>query len=206
MISRNTVSLADTRRIMGENCLDLYLTEEHMGPFVTGHRGYPLYIPFSREQLERSANTHILFPDLGLSIQELSDKLPGKMFADDDQYKLERFTRFMTKPQWRLVRKKPLQESFSKNRKEQLELFDGVIDELPSARELAYLMILHRLVMREWLLYEGVYVRTDDRDSIGKSVDIGCFKEDGIRIDFGDDNDTASYLGITTARKPDLFV
>lgn len=188
------------RDIMGSNMLGILEVERYFGELTDEQREALEIIPFSEETLKACAKTHILVADAGLSLLDVRKKARNGLFYRQDWFDNEDFAKRTETARWRLIRKHPVEGSFSKNWSEQERLIDSQIDEIPSARQVVYTTILHFLATGE-RLFEKVYVRTSDVVSVGYHVCVGDFDEGGLVVGYWNDGDRDSLIGVASARK-----
>jgi len=117
-----------------------------------------------------------------------------------DWYEGQEFARRTETARWRLIRKTPVDGSFSKSWSEQQRLIDTETDEIPSARQVVYTMILHFLAKGE-RLFEKVYVRTSSVGSGSGRVFVGLFGDVGLFVVHWFGHDPDSDVGVASARK-----
>ena len=194
-----TSSQRAVRKIMGKNFLGIPEVVKHFGAISPADLLALQQIPFDEETLKACADTHILVADVGLSLLGVRQKARKGLFYSQEWFDNEEFAKRTETARWRLIRKTPVDGSFSKNWSEQQALIDS-ISEVPSARQVVYTMILHLLATGE-RLFEKVYVRTCDVDSDGDRVGVGRFGVDGLRVHSWDDSDRGGGLGVASARK-----
>lgn len=184
------------RKIMGKNFLGIPEVVEHFGAISPTD---PLQqIPFDEKTLKACADTHILVADVGLSLLDVRKKARKGLFYSQDWFDNEEFAKRTETARWRLIRKTPVDGSFSKNCSEQQALIDDSTSEAPSARQVVYTTILHFLATGE-RLFEKVYVRTYDVPSLGFRVYVGGFDGDGLDVTAG-----SAALGTATSAWPRL--
>lgn len=195
-----TPSQQTAREIMGSNMLGTLEVERYFGELTDEQREALEIIPFSEEMLKAVAKTHILVADVGLSLLDVRSKARKGLFYSQDWFDNEEFAKRTETARWRLIRKSPVEGSFSKNWSEQQRLVNTETDEIPSARQVVYTTILHFLATGE-RLFETCYVRTCDVDSLGHHVDVGRFVGDGLGVDDWYDTDRSDDLGVASSRK-----
>lgn len=164
-------------------------------------------IPLTEEVLESSKDTHLLAAVFPLSILDIRGKVEDKLFYshDDAWYNRERFAKDRSEVSWQLIRKTPVPESTSKTWDEQQALLSKE-EETPTARIMTYGIIGHYLATGE-RLFEHIYVRCSDVDSVGRRVLVGGFDSFGLGVnrdwdDYRDDR-RHGYIGLASARKFD---
>jgi len=195
-----TSSQRAVRKIMGKNFLGIPEVVEHFGAISPADLLALQQIPFDEETLKACADTHILVADVGLSLLDVRQKARKGLFYSQDWFDNEEFAKRTETARWRLIRKNPVDGSFSKNWSEQQALIDDSISEVPSARQLVYTMILHFLSTGE-RLFEKVYVRTCDVGSDGNRVHVGLFDGFGLDVHRWDDGVRDSSVGVASSRK-----
>ena len=188
------------RKIMGKNFLGIPEVVEHFGAISPADLLALQQIPFDEETLRACADTHILVADVGLSLLDVRQKARKGLFYSQDWFDNEEFAKRTETARWRLIRKTPVDGSFSKNWGEQQVLIDDSISEVPSARQVVYTMILHFLATGE-RLFEKAYVRTSDVDSDGYRVGVGHFGDSGLSVDGWGGSVRLSYIGVVSSRK-----
>lgn len=201
------VSHEMAREIMGQNFLGIREIVKHFGVISPDLSPAGLlaleHIPFDEETLRACADTHILVADVGLSLLGVRSKARKGLFYSQDWYNNEEFAKHTETACWRLIRKTPIEGSFSKDWSEQQALIDGQTDEIPSARQVVFACILHFLATGE-RLFEKVYVRTSDVGSYGYLVSVGSFDGGGLYVNGWIDNARYGYIGVASSRKPTL--
>ena len=197
-----TSSQRAVRKIMGKNFLGIPEVVEHFGAISPADLLALKRIPFDEETLKACAETHILVADVGLSLLDVRSKARKGLFYSykDSWYSNEEFAKRTEQARWRLVRKTPVKDSFSKNWSEQQALIDDSISEVPSARQVVYMMILNFLATGE-RLFETCYVRTCDVESCGCRVDVGGFDGGGLGVFYWYDSDRNGNVGVAYSRK-----
>lgn len=201
-IRRFTAKASDhslAREIMGKSFLGIPEVEQHFGELTDEQRQALAVIPFSEEMLKACAETHILVADVGISLLNIRSKARKDLFYKQDWYESQEFAGRTETACWRLIRKTPVNGSFSKDWSEQQALINK-INEVPSARQVVYLTILHFLVTGE-RLFEKVYVRTCVVDSHGNRVLVGRFDGDGLLVGIWGVHVRFDVLGVASARK-----
>jgi hypothetical protein len=189
------------REIMGRNFLGTKEVEEYFGELSPEQKEALSIIPFSKETLEECKDTHILVADIGFSIMDLKKLKKCKgLFLDQTWYENESFANLTQQPSWRLIRKTPVENSLNKTWKEQQPLLNSQTDEIPLARQVIYTTILHFLATGE-RLFETGHVRTNNVYSSGRRVYIGYFDEGGFYVNYWNDYDRSSRIGVASARK-----
>lgn len=144
----DTLSQETARRIMGRNFLGIAEVTEHLRRAKPAELRALAEIPFSEERLRACARTHLLVADIGLASSNLYLKSGGR--------KHDRLGGFVPhhqnseSPQWRLISKAPLEDSYSKTWDEQCDLARQHGAQVPSARQLTYAALLHWRAHGEW--------------------------------------------------------
>lgn len=195
-----TPSQQTAREIMGSNMLGTLEVERYFGELTDEQREALEIIPFSEETLKACTKTHILVADVGLSLLDVRQKARKGLFYSQNWFDNEEFAGRTETACWRLIRKIPVDGSFSKDWSEQNALVDSKIDEIPSARQVVYTTILHFLATGE-RLFEKVYVRTSDVDSDGNRVSVGDFGVGGLRVGYWLDGRRYGSVGVSSSRK-----
>jgi hypothetical protein len=190
-----TVLPGDHKRahaIMGENMLGITEVERCFGRLTTEQALELVKIPFGDEILRGCAQTHILVADIGISLLEVLVRACGAQGHENDWLNDKEFAQSTgVVARWRLVRKEPIEKKaycsfvgfFTDEWSQQKVSKDGVVDEVPTARELVYTMILYFLVVGK-RLFQGGYVNTSDSIP-GSEVDhvkIGRFKGNSFGV------------------------
>lgn len=192
-------SHAQARAIMGVNFFGIEEAMKHFG-VNPSRRQLAAFaeVPFSEETLTECKDTHILVAVFPLSIVELRGKVDKSLFYKQDWYDNEAFANG-GETGWQLVRKTPIANSTSKTWNEQQALL-GHDDETPKAQVVVYTMIGHFLATGE-KLFEKIYVRCSDLDSVGDRVLVGYFGARGLLVDLCWVSDRNDILGVSSARK-----
>ena len=146
-------------------------------------------------------DTHVLVAVFPLTILEVRGKVERKLFYshDDAWYNTQAFANEKAGMGWHLIRKIPVENSLSKNWKEQQALLSKD-EETPKASVLVYTIIGHFLANGE-RLFEKVYVRTSSLDSGGDRVFVGDFWSGGLIVSNWDDDDRDDDIGVSAGRK-----
>lgn len=190
------------RAIMGRNFFGIEEAIRHFGVKPTEEQLKALEnIPFSEVTLNECKDTHILVADFGLSVLDVRKKANQLFPKQQNWYKNEKFANDRGTPCWHLVRKTPVEGSFSKSCEEQKALL-GQNDEVPAARIVVYTTIGHFLATGK-RLFEKCYVRTSDVDSDGSRVRVGYFGSGGLVVSNGRDDNWVGSIGLGSARKSD---
>ncbi len=101
--------------------------------------------------------------------------------------------------EWLMVRKEMYPGSRSRTWKEQQNLLNEV-EHVPNVPEMAYAVTAYHKVHGVNLL-KGVYVRTSSVDADGRSVLVGPFDPNGLRVHLYYDDRRDGYVGVSSARK-----
>jgi hypothetical protein len=155
-------------------------------------------VPFSRETLLGSRETHILIACARVSLMGLRAKAADALYFKKAWYAEEDFARQALPTRWRLLRREPVPGTTSMTWAKQQAVLPA--DELvPGVSEMALAIVLHFLETGE-RLFSTTYVRTSNVDSSGRRVGLGRFGPDGLRVrSWGDYADY--YIGLAGARK-----
>jgi hypothetical protein len=178
-----TSSQNEARAIMGGNFFGVEEAVKHFGVNPTEQQLVALKeIPFSQEILKAHWKTHILIAVFPISILGIRGKDERKLFYShqDAWYNNQKFAQNAGTLGWKLVRKTPVEDSFSKNWAEQQKLL-AKTEETPTAQVMVYTIIGHFLATGK-RLFENVNVRTSDVDSGGDRVYVGNFDANGLRV------------------------
>ena len=193
-----TTSQKRVREIMGRNFFGVEEAIRHFGVNPTRQQAVALSeIPFSEATLEACKDTHILVAVFPLSILEIRGK--STLFYNQDWYEKEPFARDRGDAEWRLIRKTPVENSTNKTWQEQQTLL-AENEETPTARLVIYTITGHFLATGE-RLFEKLYVRSSDVDSVGHRVHVGRFDSDGLNVRNSWDVHRDGLLGLPSARK-----
>lgn len=194
-----TTSQKRAREITGSNFFGVEEAIKHFGVNPSKSQLAALAeIPFSEGMLKECKNTHILVAVFPLSILDIRGK-NTELFYNQDWYNKQSFAKDRGETEWRLVRKSPVDNSTNKNWSEQQLLLSDK-EETPKARVMTYGVIGHFLATGE-RLFEHVYVRCSDLDSVGFHVYVGVFASDGLYVDDCWDDFRGDYIGLASARK-----
>jgi len=157
-------------------------------------------VPFSKEILSRCKDTHILVATL-LSILNIRNKVERKLFFchRDAWYNNQSFVKTPGSIEWKLVRKNPVEKSFSKTWKEQNTLLNEN-EEIPTAQVMVYTIIGHYLASGE-RLFEDIYIRTSDTGLDNKHVIVGGFDCGGLHVSSRLDDNIDYTLGLSSIWK-----
>ena len=196
-----TTSQKRAREIMGKNFFGVEEAIKHFGVNPSRQQLAALSeIPFSEAVLEQCKGTHVLAAVFLLSILEVRGKVQDKkLFYNQDWYNNEPFAKDHGEVSWQLVRKTPVEDSFSKDWSEQQALI-AKDDEVPTAQVMVYTIIGHFLATGK-RLFEKVYVRTSSLCSDGDRVYVGDFGSGGLDVSCDSDDARSVYLGLASVRK-----
>jgi hypothetical protein len=192
------------REIMGRNMFGIEEAIKHFGANPTKQQAAALAdVPFTEATLEACKDTHVLVAVFPLSILEIRGKVAQgqRLFYDQDWFNKESFAKEKGETDWKLIRKTPIANSTSKTWPEQQALL-AQNEETPTARTMVYAIIGHFLATGE-RLFENVYVRCSDVDSVGYRVYVGYFAALGLGVDGGWDGYGSGNVGVASARKFD---
>lgn len=157
-------------------------------------------IPFSEAVLAQSKDTHVLVAVFPLSILEIRAKQgDARLFYDQSWYNQEAFAKERGETGWHLVRKTPVEDSFSKTWDEQQALLSKD-DETPSARVMTYAIIGLYLATGE-RLFKSVWARTSSLNCYESHVLLGRFTELGLDLDYRYNDGRRGDVGRASARK-----
>jgi len=192
------------REIMGKNCFGIEEAIKHFGVNPSKQQlAYLAEVPFSEEVLKSCKDTHVLvavFPLSILDVRTIAKKLANQtLFYHQDWYDKQAFAKDKGEVGWKLVRKEPIANSTSKTWSEQQALLSKE-EETPKAQVVVYTMIGHFLSTGE-KLFEKIYVRCVDLDSDGPRVYVGYFDDKGLYVDYWNDDNRDSNIGVSSARK-----
>jgi len=172
------------REIMGRNFLGVDAVVRRFRVSVTDEIAKAFsVIPFAEEVLKAAKNDHILVADFGNSFLDIRDKVGRGLFYDQNWYDSYRWAREGEAPQWRLIRKDAVPDSFNKNWGEQQSLLQAN-EVVPRVRQMAYVIMLNYLENNE-RLFEHTWVRTLAVDSSGDHVLLGSIAKDGLDVSTG---------------------
>jgi len=190
--------------IMGKNFLGVGSTVRQFKLSITEETGAAFsVIPFTEEVLKAAKNDHILVADFGISLLDLRSKVERGLFYDQNWYNLYRWAQEAETPQWRLIRKHAVSNSFNKNWNEQQFLLQAN-EIVPRIRQMAYVVMLNYLENNE-RLFEPIQVRTSDVVSNGNHVPFGDFEWGGFSVRWRDG--VRNYrIGLSSAKKSDGFL
>jgi hypothetical protein len=175
------------RTIMGKNYFGFEEAIRHFGVNPSRQQLTALSeIPFSEAVLESCKDTHVLVAVFPVSILEIRSKVNAKLVCYQDWYNGESFAKECNDASWRLVRKTPVDNSTSKNWREQRALISKD-EEIPTAQAMVYTIIGHLLATDE-RLFEDVRVRTASVSLNDRRVNVGFFDPERLGVyDFWDD-------------------
>jgi len=196
-----TVSQKRAREIMGKNFFGVEEAIKHFGVNPSRQQLAVLSeILFSEAVLEQAKDTHVLAAVFPLSILEVRGKVQDKgLFYNQEWYNKEPFAKEYGEVAWQLVRKTPVDDSLSKDWKEQRALI-GKDDEVPTAQVMVYTIIGYFLATGE-RLFEKVCVRASSLRSDGHRVFVGFFDSRGLSVDSYWDDYRDGGVGLASARK-----
>lgn len=187
-VVRETPEQMLARTGMGRNFVGIQEAEKVFGQFTHEQKQVFANIPFSERTLCECSETHILVPDIGLSVFEMRDKverlLDNPVWCED-----ERFFHVIGQPSWQLIRKSHVGN----------EIPDPAVSHIPTAQQVINAMILHSVVNGA-ILFEGYGVCTCDKDSHGLTVNVGWDKAKGVEINVGGASLLEGVLGLASAR------
>lgn len=188
------------RAIMGPNFLGIPEVTRAFGAITKEHAAAFLAIPYDEATLVACKDTHVLVSDIGISLLDVRQRVRRGLFYsyEDAWYNGEKFAGRTEGARWRLIRKTPVPDSTSKAYSKQLTLL-AEVDEVPSARQVVYAIILTFVTTGE-RLFEHIYVRTSDVDSGGDHVRVGYFGEQGLDVGYWYDGPYA-HIGLASSRK-----
>jgi len=200
-----TETQKEARELMGADFHGIPEVERFFGEMTDSQRKQAEVIPEKlmadiRAMSPEVRSKYILEYDTGISLLDVRAKARMGLFYKQDWYEGQEFAKRIEDARWRLIRKIPVDGSFSKSWSQQERLIDSQIDEIPSVRQVVYTMILHFLATGE-RLFEKVYVRTSDVDSNGRHVDVGDFGGGGLHVYDWRDSGPYDNLGVASARK-----
>ena len=191
------------REIMGDSffgledikqCFSLTFTDKKRGKFVR--------VPFSKETLLETKDTHILFPYCSLSLVDIYSRLHGSSlysFDEDPWYIREEFAKTGREPGWRLIRKRIVPDSTGKTFDEQLSLLDKN-EVVPFACELVYMIIL-LFETRGTRLFRKEYANCQDFFPLnGRHIHAGIFPPSWLDIRYYFKRPNADNVGLASAR------
>ena len=198
-----STSQQKAREIMGKNMFGIEDAIKHFGVNPSKAQLAALgEVPFSEETLEACKATHVLVAVFPMSILDIRAKVKGELwqaFYDQSWYNKEAFAKDRGEIGWHLIRKTPVENSTNKTWNDQQALL-GKDDETPKAQVMVYTIIGHYKATNE-RLFEKVWVRCSDLDSVGARVIVGSFGAEGLRVDRHWDDRRGGNLGLASARK-----
>jgi hypothetical protein len=100
---------------------------------------------------------------------------------------------------WYMIRKGIVPNSTFKTWGEQQHLLSD-LETAPMAVELVWALTCYKAVRGVYLL-GSPYARTSSVVSYGNHVSVGYFDGGGLSVNFWDDSDWRSYIGVASARK-----
>lgn len=197
-----STSHKNARAIMGKNFFGVEEAIKHFGINPSKQQlAYLAEVPFTEEVLKSCKDTHVLVAVFPMSILDIRGKVERKLFYshDDAWYNKQAFAKDKGEVGWQLVRKQPLADSTNKTGNEQHALLSQD-EETPKAQVVVYTIIGHFLASGE-RLFENIYVRCSDLDSVGFRVHVGYFDAKGLSVDGWYDDHRFGSLGLSAARK-----
>jgi hypothetical protein len=203
---KETEMQKEARKLMGVDFHGIPEVERYFGELTEVQRKLAEVIPekivadiCAMTLVER--NKYILEYDTGISLVEIRRLARKGLFYSQDWYNEKKFAERTEVARWRLIRKIPVDSSFSKSWNQQERLINSQINEIPSARQVVYTMILHFLSTGE-RLFEKCYVRTSDVNSYGRAgIGVGSFDSEGLVVYLWNDDGPSSGVGVASARK-----
>ncbi len=197
-----TTTPEQAAEIMGTNFHGISTLEQHMGVNLSA-KSKKLFtkVPFSTETLMACRETHVLVACGDLSLMDVWQAQTGLFYAKSEPWygaRGEHFARSKGKTGWQLVRKNPVPDSTRRTWNEQNALL-GQDEQVPSASVLAQAIIIHYQETEE-RLYETIYVRCSDVDSIGGRVYLGIFDQYGLHVDNDWDSRRFNRVGLSSSR------
>lgn len=189
------------REIMGKNMFGVEEAIKHFGVNPTKQQlAYLAEVPFAESVLEACKDTHILVAVFPLSLLDTRGACKDQgLFYNQGWYNKQSFAKEKGEVGWQLIRKTPVSDSTSKTWDEQNKLL-GKDDEVPSLRAVVYAMVGHYKATGE-RLFEKIWVRCSDLDSVGDRVFVGYFDTEGLNVNRSWDDDRDDHLGLSSARK-----
>ncbi len=189
------------RKIMGQNFFGVEEAIKYFGinPYCEQIADL-CRIPFFDSTLERVKSTHILAAVFPISIPEIGSRVPGnELFYDQEMYRKKISIGQKEGASWQLIRKTPVEDSFSKSWQEQRLLIDDD-EEIPTDQVLVYAIVGHHLATNDQLL-KYVYVRTSSAIPRDTHIDVGPWGKYGLDVGCNKDDRRCSNMGISSARK-----
>lgn len=140
-------------------------------------------------------------PPTAMSTLEVRALKPDLFYSKNGGwYAVQKFAREdKTSLGWLLIKKTLVQNSTSKTWNEQCKLLSA-LEKVPNTAEMCWFITTYYEV-RGVRLFEGIYVRTSSRDSVGDRVYVGDFGSDGLLVFRYWDDDRDGPLGLSAARK-----
>lgn len=189
------------REIMGKNFFGVKEAIKHFG--VTPSKQQLIYlakIPFTEDVLESCKDTHVLVAVFPMSILDICGKVERNLFHRYNDARLKQvFVQDKGDVGWRLVRKVPVDDLVNKTWSEQQALLPKE-EEIPKAQVMVYTIIGHFLATGE-RLFENIYLRCLDLESVGNRICVGNFNAEGLYVDRYWDTGRSDYLGVSAVRK-----
>ena len=188
------------RRIMGKNFFGIEEAIKYFGINPTQRQLVALsQIPFCKEVLERSKETHVLVVVFPLSILEIRGKSHTGMFRDDQTwFNDESFAKEPGEIGWQLVCKTSIGSASEANWNKETKILLGDDNEVPIAQVVVYTIVGHYLATGE-RLFEEYCVQTKSIDSDYMRVYVGNFDRRGLFIHGAREPRIA--MGVASARK-----
>ena len=199
---QSTTSQKLVRQIMGKNFFGVEEAVKHFGVKPTETQLQVLAeVPFTKEDLQQTKDTHILVAVFPLSIPDIRKRVERSLFYghEDAWYNNEQFAKDKGKAGWYLIRKDIVPNSFSETWQEQQALL-AKNEEVPTARVMVYTIIGHYLAKGE-RLFKDVYVRCSDISSGGHRVDVGYFGVGGLCVYDSRDGSRSGSIGLSVSRR-----
>jgi hypothetical protein len=189
------------REIMDKNLFGVEEAIAHFGVNPSKQQSaYLAEIPFAESVLEACKNTHILVAVFPMALLDIRGACKDQsLFYNQDWYNKQAFAKEKGEVGWQLIRKTPIDDSTSKTWDEQNKLL-GKDDEVPTVRAVVYTMIGHYKAIGE-RLFEKIWVRCSDLDSVGHRVLVGYFDAEGLNVSYYWDAYRYDNLGLASARK-----
>lgn len=196
-------TLDEAAQIMGDNFHCIEALERHMAVKLSSKsKKLFLTVPFSAEVLQACRETHVLVACGALSLMDIWQAQTGLFYAKSEPWygaRDEQFARSKVKAGWQLVRKNPVPDSTRRTWNEQNALL-GQDEQVPSASVLAQAILIHYQETEE-RLYETIYVRCSDVNSIGGHVYLGIFDQYGLHVDNDWGSRRFNRVGLSSSRK-----
>lgn len=205
ILGQTVLTLYDhVRQIMGENFLEPVESIYHFKIKQTKKAMKAIRafenLP-SEDMLIDSKDDYILVADFGLSILDIRNRVDRELFSshEDALYNWNYFAKLRETPQWRLISRKPVANSFHKNWDKQKALLNENED-VPKVRQVAYAIILNYLTTGE-RLFKDCYIRCQDEWLPDRHVDLK-FDPSGLIIrKESPDFLLCGPIGITSSQK-----